>query len=228
MALPAELSALVLKKLILLALTLGLLAGCEKNADRPASMTVTPSATMSVPVATRDLSRPNSKQPCPTCPPQPTATATPAIGGRYKPIPFGETFQLVADEAKVFTLTLTKALRGPEAWLRIRDTNQFNDPPPAGMEYLLVYAEVDYVRGPANQALQLDDWDFRLVAQNRIFKPVAVVVPEPAFELEFFPGASGGGWMVWTVPVEDNSPLLAYGLDYDGSGGTYFLAVPEP
>lgn len=191
-------------------------------------MATAPAAPTPVPAPTRDPDpgQANSKQPCPTCPPLPTPTATPAIGGRYKPIAFGETFQLNKDEAKVFTLTLTESLRGEEAWQRILEANQFNDPPLDGTEYLLIFAQVDYLRGPSTQVLALDEWDFRLVTRNQVLKPVSVVVPEPAFEFEFFPEASGGGWMAWPVSVEDAAPLLAYGLDYDGSGGTFFAATP--
>lgn len=216
----------MLKKLLFLILLLGSVAGCSRQVD-PVALTARAGETTPIPAATRDrdLSRSNSKRPCPTCPPPPTPTATPAIGGRSKPIPFGETFQLVADEAKVFTLTLVESVRGEEAWQRILEANQFNEPPPEGMEYLLIYAQVDYVRGPANQVLQLDEWDFRIVSQGQVRKPLSVVEPEPVFELELFPNASSGGWMVWTVVLDDDAPLLAYGLDYKGRDGTFFVAT---
>jgi hypothetical protein len=126
----------------------------------------------------------------------------------------------------VFVFTLTEAYRGEEAWQRIVAANQFNDPPPAGMEYLLLYAEVEYVEGPGDETLRLDAWAFRLVTDNQVLTPPAVVDPEPAFEFEFFPGGAAGGWMSWTVYEDDAAPLLGYGLEYDGSGGTYFVAGP--
>lgn len=218
--------SVMFKKPILLALLLCFLAGCEKRADRPASMTGTSAAATAIPSAARDLGRPNSKQPCPTCPPLPTPTATPAIGDRSHPIPFGETFQLVAEEGPVFTLTLTESLRGEEAWQRVLDANQFNEPPREGVEYLLILAQVAYPRGLSGQMLPLDSWDFRIVTRNQVLEPPTIVAPEPAFKFRFFPGASGEGWMVWPVFAGDEAPLLVYGLKYDGSGGTYFVAAP--
>jgi len=96
-------------------------------------------------------------------------------------------------------LSLNESYRGEEAWSRILEANQFNDPPPEGMEYLLVYAHVDYLPGVSDEALLLDEWDFRIVSQNQILKPTSVVEPDPIFDLEFFPGASDGGWMALTV-----------------------------
>jgi hypothetical protein len=64
------------------------------------------------------------------------------------------------------------------------------------------------------------------VSQNQVLQPPSLVEPQPAFEIEFFPGARGGGWMAWAIHEDDPAPLLVYGLEYDGSGGTFFAAVP--
>jgi hypothetical protein len=224
----------MLKKLLLLLFVLGTLAGCSRQVD-PAWLTAQVEETTIVPPATRTLSRPNIKGtaiPCPTCalcptlPPEPTPTTTPSIGNRSEPVPFGDTFGFLEKEDHVFLLTVVESYRGEEAWARLLAANQFNEPPPEGMEYLLIYARVDYLPGVSDEALRLDQWDFRIVSQNQVLKPPTVVEPEPAFELEFFPGASGGGWMAWTVFVGDEAPLLVYGLDSDGSGGAYFAATP--
>jgi hypothetical protein len=148
------------------------------------------------------------------------------MGQRAEPIPFGTIFGPVVDREKVALIGLTEVYRGEEAWARILKANRFNDPPPEGMEYLLIYAEVNYLSGPANETLHLDQWDLRLVSQNQVIQPTAVVEPEPAFDLDFFPGASGGGWMAWTVFEDDERPLLVIGMEYDGSGGIYFAATP--
>jgi hypothetical protein len=223
----------VLKKAILLAVALCLLGGCAVQ-PRPTPDDVgtglgpeAPAASGRANVTPRPTWTPcPTCLPCPTCPPTPTPTATPAIGHRVQPIPFGQPFELSLAEGRRFSLAVTGAYRGEEAWRRILEANQFNDPPPGGMDYLLLYVQVDYHRGPADKALTLDQWDFRIVSDNQILKPTAVVEPEPAFEVAFFPGASGGGWMAWTIFQGDATPLLALGLDYDGSGGTYFAAAP--
>lgn len=213
----------------LLSLVVGLavLAGCGLPASPTSDDVGRQAGTGRTNATPRPTATPCPTQaPCPTCPPLPTPTPTPTIGDRAEPIPFEVTFFLFQEEDKAFSLTLSESYRGEEAWARIIEANQFNDPPPAGMEYLLLYAAVDYDLGPADKALNLDDWDFRIVSRDQILKPTAVVVPEPAFELSFFPGASGGGWMAWTVFEGDPAPLLAYGMAYDGSGGVYFATQP--
>ncbi|MBN1660196.1 MAG: hypothetical protein JXA93_17480 [Anaerolineae bacterium] len=173
-----------------------------------------------VPGARNATPRP-TRTPQPTRTPSPTATPPPRPGDRVMPIPFGQTVQVTKEGDKVLTLTLTEVYRGRAAWDRVVAANQYNDPPPAAMEYLVVYAQVDYLAGPGDHTLRLSDGDFRVVTKNQVLRPIAVVEPAPAFDLEFFPGATGGGWMVWAVYEGDPAPLLAYGLAYDGSGGTY-------
>jgi len=131
-------------------------------------------------------------------------------------------------ETKHFTLTIAEVHRGKAAWDKIIAANQFNDPPAAGMEYLLLSVKVDYVEGPADEALTLDQWDFRIVSKGQILEPVAVVEPEPEFDVSFFPGASGGGWMAWPVYVDDPDPLLAIGLDYAGRGASISPRTSKP
>jgi hypothetical protein len=142
-------------------------------------------------------------------------------------VPPGQAFEVTLEEGKTFRLALTEIYRGQEAWDRILAANQFNDPPPAGQEYLLVHATVDYLAGPEAEALMLDQWDWRLVSRAQILRPPSVVKPEPAFDLAFFPGARGAGWMAWLVHEDEPDPLLVIGMEYDGSGGTYFALAPQ-
>ena len=86
----------------------------------------------------------------------------------------------------LFYFTLTKSFTGDKAWNRIKEANMFNDPPPEGMEYLLLYAEVDYFEGPSDEALQLSQWDFRIVSDGQIIDPESIVEPDPAFDINFF------------------------------------------
>lgn len=222
-----------MKKLLLLALMLGLLAGCRIPDPTPTSIPAGQSETsLTTP---RAPGRPNTKRTatpyptctlCPTCPPSPTPKPTSTTGNRAQPIPFGESFGLIKGGDKAFSLTLTQAYRGEDAWERIFEINQFNDPPLEGMEYLLLYVEIDYSRGPTGESLQLDEWDFRIFSQNHVRKAEAVVGPEPEFDVELFPPAKGGGWMTWAVFVGDEDPLLVIGMESDGSGGFFFSTTP--
>lgn len=208
----------------LLLVIVALVAGCARTPlpdeddglPNRGGPTAVPAPTM-VPTAT--------PLPRPTFTPLPSVTPTAGPGDRRQPIPFGQPWQL-EEEGKAFRLAVQEAVRGEEAWQRLLEANRYNEPPQPGMEYLLLYVGVQYLSGPVHGTLRLDAWSFRLVSEEQVLKPPALVEPQPAFEIEFFPGAEGGGWMAWAVHEGEPAPLLAYGLEYDGSGGTFFAAVP--
>ena len=208
------------KRWWILVVLVALLAGCVQ--------TPLPSEDDGLPNRDRATARPEAT---PTPPatatplPLPSATPTAGPGDRRQPIPFGQWWQF-EEEGRVFRLAVQEAVRGEEAWQRLLEANRYNEPPQRGMEYLLLYIGVEYLSGPVHGTLRLDAWSFRLVSQNQVLQPPSLVEPQPAFELEFFPGAEGGGWMAWAMNEDDPAPLLVYGLEYDGSGGTFFAAVP--
>lgn len=209
----------------ILAVIVALLAGCAQNGT-PGQDDGLPNrdAPGSLAVATRPPTA--TPRPSPTPTPIPTSTPTPGPGDRRQPIPFGQPFQLQEEGGKTFSLAVRQAVRGEEAWQRLIEANQFNEPPLPGMEYLLLYVHVEYLSGPVHGTLGLDPWSFRLVSNNQVLEPPSLVEPQPAFEVEFFPGAAGGGWMAWAVYEGDPAPLLVYNLEYDGSGGHFFAAAP--
>ena len=89
-----------------------------------------------------------------------------------------------------------------------------------------MWLEVDYYEGPAGEALQLDWPDLDVVSKGQMIKYESVVNPDPKFDISFFPGAKGGGWLSWLVYQDDPAPLLAIGIEYDGSGGFFFSLTP--
>jgi hypothetical protein len=204
----------------------------EPTSTPTATATDTPTATPTATNTPTNTPEPTNtstptRTPRPTNTPRPTATPTPRVGQRSNPVPFGESLDLVMNDEMEFTLSLTKVHRGEQAWNKIKKANRYNDPPPEGMEYLLVRAMVDYTEGPSDEALRLNQWDFRIISQGQIIEPEAIVDPEPEFDIEFFPGASGDGWMTWPIVEGDEEPLLVIGMDYDGSGGFFFEAWPD-
>jgi hypothetical protein len=213
---------------IVLLLLAGLLAGCSQRVDRALLDGGQPDGQGVTGVGVNTTPRPTHTPcpPCPTCPPPAAPTATARPSNRAAPIAFDQPFEMTTEAGGTFVLAVTEAYRGQAAWERIVAANQFNEPPPEGMDYLLVYATVDYVSGPESEALVLDQWSWRVVTHNEIHRPPSVVEPAPAFDLAFFPGASGGGWMSWLVYEDDRAPLLVIGLAYDGSSGVYFATGP--
>ena len=77
----------------------------------------------------------------PTATPQPEPTPTTgAIGtGRSNPVPLGEVGQ-----AGDWEIQVLEVVRGDDAYNRLIEANQFNDPAPQGMEYAVVNVRVKY------------------------------------------------------------------------------------
>ena len=97
------------------------------------------------PVKTQAIqSSPSGNQPQPTSPPLPTntpkptpipPTPTPAPIGLSRSNPYPKTEIVTAPNWDIQVLDM---VRGDAAWQAIQAANQFNDPAPEGMEYLLV------------------------------------------------------------------------------------------
>jgi len=82
------------------------------------------------------------------------------------------------------------------------------------------------MEGPANEPLNIEEYKVRAVSHNQFVASVSVVEPEPRFDISFFPGAHGGGWVALTVYKDDPDPLIVVGADYEGRGGSYFTTHP--
>ena len=108
-----------------------------------------------------------------------------------QPAPFGKT--AVTDD---WQISIQEVIRGEDAWAIILDTNQFNDPPPHGMEYLLIKVRGRYIgtdEGPHN----LSRYDFWLLDDTDAeYEIPSVVHPEPELYFELFPGGEVEGWIV--------------------------------
>jgi hypothetical protein len=152
--------------------------------------------------------------PLPIPTPKPTATSVPVIvpGSRQKPHPLGFPVALTYNDSIDFKIHFSSVLRGDEAFQKILSFNSANDPPPDGMEYVLVTATVNYY-GSDQGILELDKRDFRVVTNGQAFDSsdffVCCLVPE--FELELFAGGVGLGLMAWPVYINDPNPMLVLG-----------------
>ena len=57
------------------------------------------------------------------------------------------------------------------------------------------------------------------------YESTSVVDPDPVFSGDAFSGGSVTGWFVVEVSIDDYNPTLAFGQDYNGSGGIWFSLV---
>ena len=162
--------------------------------------------------------------PRPTHTPRPRSTPAPRFGSPESPVPFGQMFLLQQNDVVDFEIAIRDAYRGDRAWQILYAENQFNAPPPAGMEYVRVYVEVKCLKGSSSDPLHMTRWDFSLLSKGRVFQPAILVEPEPTFDdVVLVSGGLAKGWMSFLTHADDPVPLLVLGMDNSEEGGFYFV-----
>lgn len=164
----------------------------------------------------------------------PHPTKTPEYGTRLNPYPIGDEilFWQEIDGTKMdFSITIGDVIRGEDAWAAIYMANQFNDPPPQNMEFVLVQLIVDHYGNDAG-AIRIDEGDFVIVTNGQVFRHFDISVcciddaGFPELDLTLFSGAKAEGWIAVQVYNDDTQPLLALWLERDGTGGYFFSIYP--
>lgn len=132
---------------------------------------------------------------------------------RNNPVPFGQTAT-----AEDWQIIVEDVISGPAAWEIILDANQFNDPPPEGMVYVLVKVRVRYI-GLSEDEQNVGDRDFTLFAgSGEALERPSVVEPEPELFFDLYAGGEVEGWIVLQAPAEAQDWVLYFNPAYDGSG----------
>jgi hypothetical protein len=114
-------------------------------------------------------------------------------GTRENPLPIGET---VSNQDWKVTLGAPR-----EAWNQIAATNEFNDPPPAGMQYWIVPVTATYTGDETGNA----GWDVTVKfvgADNRTYGDRCGVIPDPLNDVgDLYKNGVAEGNTCVTVPA---------------------------
>lgn len=133
-----------------------------------------------------------------------------------QPVPFG---QVATGED--WQLVVLDVIKGEEAWTRILDTNQFNDPPEAGMEYIMVKLRVRYIgTNDEGEAVSYAPFSMMTTSGDE-FGHTAVVQPKPELDYILYPGGEAEGWIVLTVPEKAKNLTLFFSPDSSGANDRY-------
>lgn len=139
---------------------------------------------------------------------------------RSAPAPLGETVVL-----DTWELTVVDVVRGEAAWDMILEANQFNDPPPEGMEYIAVRIRarcIDTEEDPEN----ISGYDFTSLGEKgAIYNWPSVVDPTPEFDCMLFPGGVCEGWMVLQASEGEAGMMAIFEPAWSFSGEKRFLAL---
>jgi len=129
-------------------------------------------------------------------------------------------------------ITVKQIIRGDAAWGIIYDTNDGNDPPFTGYEYILVKVRFELTSAPtAETAFQVSVYlgRFDAVAFEAVSgvgsiydTPLLFDDPKPVLDATLYQGAYHEGWCTFLIEKTDAKPLMVFARRADGTGGIWF------
>jgi hypothetical protein len=142
---------------------------------------------------------------------------------RSNPYPHSE---LVS--APNWDVQVLEVVRSDEAWQLIQGANQFNEPAPEGMEYLLVKLHVKCMYED-DEEHSISEADFEVTGDRLIrYWTAMVVAPDPQLDARLFQGGETEGWAVYLVGQgEDNLILIVDELMSFDENRFRFIALDE-
>lgn len=170
------------------------------------SGTVSPTAeqaqapTTTVSEATESLESTNTPEPTPV---PPTPTPQPIGMNRGNPFPRSEVVSAPNWDTQVL-----EVVRGDEAWQAIQAANQFNEPAPEGMEYLLVKLHVKSTYADSDEH-SISGSDFKVTGDRLIeYFTASVVEPDPQLDAQLFAGGETEGWSSYLIGQGESNLIL--------------------
>jgi hypothetical protein len=127
-------------------------------------------------------------------------------------------------------ITLVEAIRGEEAWKRLKEASPSNKAAQQGFEYVLARVKFEYyARGtPGLCVHQLDPKQFIACSSDGSeYEFVDAVPPKPEMRKAMRSGETIEGWIAFAVSQKDKAPLMTYSADQGGAiqhgGAKWFL-----
>ncbi len=141
----------------------------------------------------------------------PEQTVISGNGSRSNPIPLGQPTDLIYQSTANFQITVLDVNRGQSAWNKVYQANQFNDPPAAGMDYIVAKIAVNYQTSSQQDfELLVSSWSFKSVSNNQVLETPSIVDPDPELNANLFPGGQSEGYIVVSAYIDDPTPLIVY------------------
>ena len=128
-------------------------------------------------------------------------------------------------------IELVEVVRGPDALEAVTGANDFNDPPPDGMEYLLLLVDVRNV-GDADEPAGITEFSFELFGSTGAqYEMPFITIPSPGIDIDLFPGGRHRGWIAFQVLTGVGGLLLKVDPTYfqftaDHAMATRYFAIP--
>lgn len=150
---------------------------------------------------------------------------SPEVGSKNNPAQIGDvvnsSFDDILDGQVNLTLEMTEIISGDEAWTIIQNSNQFNEEPATGQEYILVKYTVNLTNiedGPYS----IGPVDFDAVSENGVlYDEFFSVVLDNELDTDLYEGATTSGYIPYLVDVTDNP----YGVFNRKDGGEIWFDI---
>jgi len=123
-------------------------------------------------------------------------------------------------------MSVKEVIRGAEAWSRLVSANKFNSPAPEGYEYILARIYFKLLDINEGQTYHLSVVYIPLISSSGLkYDTAMLVTPDPDLVgVDLYKGTSIEGWGGYAVKKDDLMPKLAFGREYNGTGGIWFKA----
>jgi len=132
---------------------------------------------------------------------------------RVVPAPFSQTVT-----AEDWEVTILEVIRGDPAWATLQNANQLNAPPAEGMEYILARVRVRYI-STTDASQGMDDYSFRTTGSASVlYDHPSVVAPDPALDVDLFPGGQYEGWAVMQAAIGETGLVAVFDPLFELSG----------
>lgn len=124
---------------------------------------------------------------------------------RKDPVPFNE--KLISED---WETSILEVVRGDAAWSMVKETNQFNEPPSEGYEYIAVKFYVRFI-GTEDDSRSIDGYFYNITGSANILHDLpSVVDPEPALDISLFPGGEHQGWVIFESLIGETDLMFAF------------------
>ncbi len=123
-------------------------------------------------------------------------------------------------------VTVLEVVRGQEAWNIVKEANSYNDPPSAGLEYIVVKTHVRNIATEEKPQLVYGNGGSYTTtgSKNVIYDNTTFVVPpNPVLACTLYPGGECEGWSVLEAGVGETDVVLIFEpiLDFSGLNKRY-------
>jgi hypothetical protein len=200
----------------ILLITLVIIVSLACGSSSTASPTLQPGATSSG----NQAQATNTPKPTPI---PPTPTALPIGLSRSNPYP--KTELVIAPN---WDIQVIETVRGDAAWQAIQSVNQFNEPAPEGMEYILVKIHVKCTYADSDEH-SISGSDFNLTGDRLIrYSSASVVDPDPTLDAQLYKDGETEGWTSFVVGQGEGNLILIFDELFSFEGNRFrFIALDD-